>query len=98
MAEGDSVPTAAHASITGAISNPSTCAVVIRLAIRVCLLFDLRRQLNHSADRFGTRRQVSLAAAPFVYSPQKGVGDAHLKWAILGTSNWTPARATICGH
>jgi hypothetical protein len=39
-----------------------------------------------------------LAAAPFVYSPQKGVGDAHLKWAILGTSSWTPARATICGH
>jgi len=52
-------------------------------AIGVWLPLDFRREFNKSPNRFGTRREIGLAAAPVVYRPQKLLRYPHLEQAIL---------------
>jgi hypothetical protein len=51
-------------------------------------------QRNHPPNRFGTRWEVDLAAAPVVDRPQKVLGYAHLKRTVLGALRW-PAASLI---
>ena len=48
-------------------------------AVGIWLLLGFSRPLNESPDRFSTRWEVSLAAAPVVYHPQELLRYPHLK-------------------
>jgi len=67
-------------------------------AIGVWLLLDFNRQFNKSSDRFSTRWEIGLAAAPVVYRPQKLLRYPHLKQAILRAFRWAATGPVATGH
>src|SRR5262249_9355897 len=80
---------------------PSTLRV-LRLcpgsAIDVRLLLDFGRQFNKPPDCFSTRWEVGLVPPPVVYRPQKLLGYAHLKRAILRAFRRAPTGSVAAGH
>src|SRR5215831_13558686 len=67
-------------------------------AIGVRLFLNFGRQFNKAPDRFSTRWEVGLVAAPVVYRPQKLFGYPHLKQPILRAFRWTASRPLAASH